>query len=361
MKYALFDKCIIHIDDNNIVKYIIRHDDTKTYKKLGSGKMTFILDKELPQVFNEYLYDSIEILKKAKKLINNDIINNSGVCTEYFENGKIRKNYFSINDMKQGIYKEYHPNGNLFISCSYIDNKFHGLYNKFNSNGQLLVELTFNNNVANGISKKYNYIGEFVKSEEYTYTNNILNGPYTILFRDIITIGIYENNLIIESVTTENNIIIEKIYKNPDDIGYIYEQYYNTYQLKEKSIFTYENNDKKFINIVKYYQNGNIYIHKNLKDNTEISYFQNGNLQSKSFYENDDRITISYFENGNIKIKNIVNNNYSIDEIYNNNNVLIEYKYIQAGDIIFQYYIKNTILDTAMISTFINKLSKSIK
>ena len=64
MKYTLFDKCFITIDESQIIHDIFNEKLDKHYKRIGSGRNTFICGQKIPYS-DINIYDSIEILKKA--------------------------------------------------------------------------------------------------------------------------------------------------------------------------------------------------------------------------------------------------------------------------------------------------------
>ena len=98
-KYILFDKCIIEVDEEKIVKNINNIANTKTYKRLGSGTQTFIIGKIIPQILYGYYYDSIDILLKANNLYDYSK-DTCGIFTSYYISGDLKEEYFQINKIK---------------------------------------------------------------------------------------------------------------------------------------------------------------------------------------------------------------------------------------------------------------------
>lgn len=94
MKYILFDKCIITIDEDKIIKEITDLSETKQYIRVGNRQRTYICGQPIPASFFGYYYDSPEILKKANNLYDysKDI---SGVYTSYYHSGQIKERIFS--------------------------------------------------------------------------------------------------------------------------------------------------------------------------------------------------------------------------------------------------------------------------
>jgi len=209
MKYTLFDKCILMINNNNIVEKIINLTDTKSYERVGSGKMTFIVNKEIPPIFCNIFYDSIDILKKAnkEKFPNYDNNNDCGLCVDYYSNGIKFKEYYQINNVKNGVYREYYSDGTIHIECEYIDGKIEGIYLEYDQNGRLIKDYKNKNGLLHGICKYNQYSGTLQTINEVTYIDGFKNG-------DFKTIKIEQNNdNIIENGKFINNFKVEYNYK----------------------------------------------------------------------------------------------------------------------------------------------------
>ena len=254
-KYGIFDKCIIAVDGDVIVN-ITNFTETKTYKKIGSGRNTYICGQKLPTYFNNILYDSIEILKKANNL-HNYSNETSGMHTTYFINGLINIEYYQINNKKNGIYKQYYQTGQLQEERNYVDDVLHGSYITYAINGNITSEYIYNNGKIHGIFKKWSD-GKYHPNttyEEYTYCEEIKNGPYKLLFLNgNVTNGIYiENNITEFTTITPNNIVINKRSYDSEQNLYVCETYYDSGKIKEK--YTLNNAQQKCGEYIKYYEN----------------------------------------------------------------------------------------------------------
>jgi len=206
MKYALFDKCIITIDDNNIITNIFNDDINKSYERIGNNINKFICGKEFPKHYNCHFYESIEILKKANKMYNYKT-ETCGLHTEYYYNGKKKIEYFHNNNIKEGKYIEYTNTGKLSLECYYVNNKLHGLYRQYDSNGNIHIETTYNDGKINGL---YTEIWNQNQINRFTYVNDIKHGEYFYDYHDHIVKGLYENGKIIsrQSIEKRTNIIL---------------------------------------------------------------------------------------------------------------------------------------------------------
>jgi antitoxin component YwqK of YwqJK toxin-antitoxin module len=171
MKYILFNNCIISVDDNKIIKQINNLTETKQYKRIGSGTMTFILNQVIPKNVGGFYYDTIEILKKANNLYDysQDIC---GVYTGYYITGKLREKYFHNNNIKNSVYTSYFNNGNIEIEYYYINNVLNGFYKKYNYQHNVLLDCFYKNNMLNGPCKIYKYLkytNYVICKEEHNY------------------------------------------------------------------------------------------------------------------------------------------------------------------------------------------------
>jgi hypothetical protein len=295
MKYALLDKRIIHVDDDMIVQHITNLDDTKQYKRIGSGKRTYICGHKIPQQYGmTFLYDSKDILLKANNLIT-DITD--GLFISYYKYGQKKEEYYLVNNKIQGTYTEFYQNGDIKKTCNYIDGIKHGESISYSeeylsgSNGnrlpQKIVEHCFyNNGVLDGVYK--GHIDN--KYVEITYKNGIKNGyfeEHITIDNDhinydpkyIYTKGYYINNIMTEAITynTKKQIVGKKYIDPTDKNNLISEIYFVDGKLKILEI--YNNNtsihreeyDEHSI-LIKYY------------DHKYFIIFTNGSINIPSFY-----------------------------------------------------------------------------
>ena len=148
MKYILYDKCIVTIDENKIIKEITNLTETKTYKRVGNTQNTYICGQQIPPSFSGYYYDTPEILKKANGYYDYSK-DTCGVYTTYYCNGILKEEYFHINNIKNGIYKTYHANGSIEIECEYLNNILNGNWKKYDNQKNLVRERFYKNGKIN--------------------------------------------------------------------------------------------------------------------------------------------------------------------------------------------------------------------
>ncbi len=74
---------------------------------------------------------------------------------EYFNDTIIKKEYFEVNGVKEGVYTEYYSNGNIYIICNYVNGVIHGTYIENNKNGELYMYCNYINGVIDGEVKQF--------------------------------------------------------------------------------------------------------------------------------------------------------------------------------------------------------------
>jgi antitoxin component YwqK of YwqJK toxin-antitoxin module len=401
-KYILFDKSIIEIDEEKIVKHINNIANTKTYKRIGSGTQTFIVGQIIPQKFYGYYYESVDILLKANKLYDYSKDTCSMVRT-YHENGNLKEEYFQINKIKNGVYKSYHSNNNIQIECNYVDDMLHGPYKKYYSNNNLILECNYKNGKLNEKYKayadpRYNNFSDnttiHLYCQKYTeydkilysesnYIDGILHGEYILKFNNHICTAIISEG-IIETITLKN-INRDKI------IYYVVSKKYPIYEIKTfyesgellelYYLIGLKKNDGKYtkyfkngnINEEKIYDNNNMIYLKTFYDNANVNeikefdgikynfikFYDNGILKEDSVYNKNNQLIsqILYYKNGKTKSQSIWNEQSVkiYEEKYNENGLLIYYL-----DNYAKIVYTNNIDDKEKINKFIEILKKSL-
>jgi antitoxin component YwqK of YwqJK toxin-antitoxin module len=129
-----------------------------------------------------------------------------GVIRIHNHDGSIYKEYYKINNKKEGPFKKFNLNGNLIYICNYVNNRKNGdefCYNYDNHN-ILETKIQYCNGKKNGEVKHYDQNGN-IKSI-INFTNDLRNGDF--IFYDenqnIIEKGVYiDNKKIIEYTITE--------------------------------------------------------------------------------------------------------------------------------------------------------------
>ncbi len=395
MKYILFDKCIITIDENKIIKEINNLTETKQYKRVGNKQRTYICGYQIPQSFSGYYYDSPEILKKA-----NDLYDYSkdtcGVYTNYYHTGILKEEYFHVNHIKNGIYKKYHDNGLIEIECNYINNILNGNWKKYDKDNNLVRERFYKNGKLNGLSctyKEHNlfynddykiipkicnvYLRDKINYSQVNYIDGIIDGECiykygnyactcTILVSNNIIQNIYIKRIETDLVAWKSNLINENNYK--------VEHFYQSGELYESyNSLNNENIDGLYTS---YYKNGQINEVKNYMKvlnygtvcNIIKGYYENGNIKEESIFNDDNALIefISYYKNSKLNSKKkfkIGNTLPYLIETYNENGLLVFYK---NTDYKLEYNSKLDIKDSISIENvnelqnFAHKLLDSI-
>ena len=96
----------------------------------------------------------------------NDILL-SGRIVEYYDNGKIKRDFVVKNGLPDGEFKSYYPNKKLAATYTFKDGKLDGVSKKYYESGQLLAETTFRNNKQDGIQKFYLESGRLINERKY--------------------------------------------------------------------------------------------------------------------------------------------------------------------------------------------------
>jgi len=352
MKYGIFDKCIIAIDDDNIIQEITDINETTTYKRIRSARKKYICGNKIPDTYSYNLYDTPEILKKAHKLYDyTKDLENCGILTDYYYSGHIKQKFFHNKGIKDGIYYEYYENiyknnnnnNNIKIECTYVNNILHGPYKKYYDNGKIEVVSNYNNNKVCG---EYIYYPNKNDSTEYCkffYIDNKKEGECIYEKNKSISTGKCKDNCIIELIEKDRltNIILSQRYidkENPDLI--VIEINYESGKIKQK--YTVTKDEKINGEFIEYFENGNIsqykqYFNHLIITNKTIEYYENGNIKSHVIENTNDNTYsyIMYYENQKISEKKIYdNNNIILYEKYNSNGWLIQYKYVGDGNLL---------------------------
>lgn len=353
-KYMLFDKCIITIDNEEIVQDIYNEYRKKHYPRIGSGKCTFICGKKIPDHAGYNIkYDSLEILNKV--LNKYDYSQETcGMHTEYHSNGKIKIEFFQNNGIKEGVYREYNCYGILTKEYNYINDKLNGFYKEFSHDGNITIDMNYRENIPHGLCKKYNYSNHCViKFEQSYYFDGKNHGEFIMVCDKKITKGIYDNNVLIESMTNDKitGNILEKKIKHPnydENKLHCVETYYESGKLKEKY---YEHLGYKHDLYTSYYESGQkrteqTYHYNQLIDKC-ITYYESGRINSHGIYkfEKSGKHTllselIQYSDNdneNNIKYKQTGKQ----FENYNSDKILQKFEYNDSPNISIKYSIES--------------------
>ncbi len=89
---------------------------------------------------------------------------------EYYNSGELEKEYFEINEKKEGEFKSYYKNGEIQEICTYIDGKRNGEYKYYFPDGSLTTIGTFVNDNKNG---EFKYYSDNVLVDSCIYINGV--------------------------------------------------------------------------------------------------------------------------------------------------------------------------------------------
>jgi hypothetical protein len=189
-----FDNFIIVID-NDIIIDIFDIKTKKRYKKIGSQKNKYFVNKIIKfEEFEEYeknnTFDNLIKLQEHYKLDYDIFL--SGIYRSYYDNKQIKEEYYHINYKKEGEYNKYDRYGKNIKKCNYVNNVLNGYY--MNINGSDKFESKYENGKLNGNFIMYNYLLNGCHKFEGSCENNILiycniyssynmNEPHTKIYK----------------------------------------------------------------------------------------------------------------------------------------------------------------------------------
>jgi antitoxin component YwqK of YwqJK toxin-antitoxin module len=90
-----------------------------------------------------------------------------GSYKEWHKNGKLEIQANYINGEKEGAYNEWFDNGRLFIQTSYVNGKKEGSYKEWHDNGRLNIQTSYVNGKKDGSYKYWNYDGDYYYTKKY--------------------------------------------------------------------------------------------------------------------------------------------------------------------------------------------------
>ena len=68
------------------------------------------------------------------------------VVRTFYNNGKLKEEYYMNSGKEEGLYKDYHEiNGNLSREINYVNGKINGIFKQFYPNGNIYRESIFMN------------------------------------------------------------------------------------------------------------------------------------------------------------------------------------------------------------------------
>ena len=249
-----------------------------------------------------------------------EFIGVEGLCTWYYQNGRILQKGFYINSKLEGLFVSYYENGNKNQELNYKRGLLNGKGISYYESGRVFSEFEYVNDKQNGVIERFfdttGTDGQRLVKERLIYANDRLTGNHTKYF--------------------------------PNGSIYISENYSDSLLEGEKTIYFQNGNIQEKSNFqhgqlhgpsIFYYSDGSIQRVTNYisgKENGEaIGYFSNGQVYSKSNYinGNPDGESITYFENGHAQSRGFyVNGMMEGDFVtYNDTGRVIDRKSYQGG------------------------------
>lgn len=107
----------------------------------------------------------------------------NGPCTEYYESGKKMRECTYLADVYDGQYTSWNENGTKDMEGKYIKGVKDGAWRYYTNKG--LVETSVQYDKGKEVKKKYHngtfksYYDSGIPKDEYTYSNDLLDGPFT--------------------------------------------------------------------------------------------------------------------------------------------------------------------------------------
>jgi len=226
-----------------------------------------------------------------------------GLLSEFWENGQLYTSIMFKDDKRQGEQIKYYDDGKIMSKTNYVNNLETGAFVSYHRNGTIKEEGKIENGLNEGEWKTYYDNGKM--ETVFNYIKGKFDGAYKKFDR--------EDKLISEFIYKKGDIIAYKYYNQDGSVlkeakkqkGEFYYEGYNRlgYKIAEG---LYDVNGGKKGEWKFYNENGNLSSKSTYEDGKVIGeavdYFGNGNLKKKSFYENDTikGYYVSYYVTGNI-------------------------------------------------------------
>lgn len=256
----------------------------------------------------------------------NDEGNEEGQVKYYHTNGQLKFDITFVNGKKEGKFLEYYDNGQMAADMNYKDDKLDGEYKVYHRNGQLRIDGNYKADERDGDWKYYYADGKL--KEEGKYVNGDYAGVWNSFHRngnkdEVVTYG--ENGKrkgVYNEYNEAGELVLEYEYKGEEIISY------KSFG-KDGKVLSEKTKTKKELDFERFHENGNISVRgqfykdyavgewsyynyygqikstKNFNDEGElegvyITYFDNGELDSKSNYKDGmlDGYYEEYYQNG---------------------------------------------------------------
>ena len=195
------------------------------------------------------------------KIVCKDVENNviSGRIVEYYDNGRIKRDFIVKDGVLDGEYKAYYDNKKLAVIQIFKQGVLHGMQKDFYMNGKLALEGVAKDGKRNGIYKTYHESGK--QETERLYENGVLNG---------VQKDFYESG----------KLRLVTMYKNGKQDGEA-KNYYESGQLRTEMIFK---NDKPDGIRMDYDENGDLINEEKYKDGKRATLRLRGE-EARKFYQ----------------------------------------------------------------------------
>ncbi len=161
-------------DENSYSEYQLKNGvENGTHKEVKNGKLTvleYYKDRELHGTATEY-YENGQ--KSFERTFTEDVLD--GKFTVWDKAGNVI--YTTVFDMGTGIYKSYNEDGNIMEEREMKNRSYDGIQKTYyEENSQLMSFIPYKENTENG--QVVFYYPNGVKSRELNYKMGILNGKY---------------------------------------------------------------------------------------------------------------------------------------------------------------------------------------
>ena len=309
-----------HNDKNN------RHGVWKYYDKGGVIEATENYEdgKNEGQVEMFYMNGSIDTRKNfVKNLMEGDQL-------VYYPTGVMKNSYAYTGGVQNGKEKQFHPNGKLEYEVNVVNGKYEGELIQYYMSGHIHLEIAYKGGKQTGTYKRYYNYPENVVSEEGSYNQGLIDGPYMEYHKNgkVSVSGEFKNGEkhsnwktyndegVLLSEETFNNGKYAGTTKNYSNKGVLEEeciykndmlQEYKAYGPDGKIIYQNQKDGKSNYDVKLYYANGNLKREGAVKngklDGKWKNYHEDGFLVSQENYlsEKNEGVFYYYYPGGKVE------------------------------------------------------------
>ena len=230
----------------------------------------------------------------------------SGRVVEYFDDGKIQRQFGVKNGLTDGAYRSYHANGAIAIKGTCKKGKENGFTKSFYENGNVQATVHYKDGQKDGVLENFYESGN-IKLREH-YKNGAKNGLVENFYENgkIKTFAIFKNDVLdgtLQEYSENGNVLWEIPYKDGKKEG-VAKDYHENGSVRGE--WNYK--DGKLDGVSKiYHENGNVLYEDVYKDDvldgvTKV-YYEDGAFMGTVSYKNGklDGVSTEYYKNGDIK------------------------------------------------------------